>query len=268
VQNSQIIGKILIRLLRPIAQLALSSGIQLPEIEQALKLALLDAVSHEIYKSGGTPNVSRLSIASGINRREVSKLWKNHHPNVNRLPILVRVIGLWQNSSKFINKNGTPRTLTYEGMKSEFFTLVASVSKDINPYTVLSELERAELVVKSKRGLKLTADAYQPTKDLEASLNILTNDQNDLLKAVGQNIFEREKIPNLHLRTEYDNIPETDLPKIRRWLLKEGVLLHRKIRKFLSSYDRDFSKKRAKNSSSSSAARVALSSFSITEKEE
>jgi hypothetical protein len=68
---------------------------------------------------------------------------------------------------------------------------------------------------------------------------------------------------NLHIHTEYDNVPTKDLPKIRAWLLDQGKAFHRRAREYLSRFDRDVS--RTSSESDSGSGRVIVTAFSWTE---
>ena len=66
-----------------------------------------------------------------------------------------------------------------------------------------------------------------------------SNDASDVLEAAQENLSLSPKVPHLHLRTEFDNIYLSELPHIRKWLLLEGSRFHKKVRAFLSKYDKD-----------------------------
>lgn len=91
---------------------------------------------------------------------------------------------------------------------------------------------------------------------------MLSQDTADLICAVEENISAAGAPTNLHIKTEYDNIPSKDVVKIKRWFLKEGSAFHRRARKFLSQFDRDIV---SQQKPLDKRMRVAIGSFSIAQ---
>ena len=74
---------------------------------------------------------------------------------------------------------------------------------------------------------------------MQEGFELLAKDTEDLIGAVEENIFFPDDIPNLHARTEYDNIRQDALQEIKEWLYDEGSAFHKRARHFLSQYDLD-----------------------------
>ena len=66
---------------------------------------------------------------------------------------------------------------------------------------------------------------------------MLSQDLEQLLFSVDENIFSNREEKNLHVRTVATYISTRDAPTIRDWLLREGGAFHRKVRDFLSDFD-------------------------------
>lgn len=62
---------------------------------------------------------------------------------------------------------------------------------------------------------------------------LLSADCNDLISAVQQNVLSEPSQPNLHIKTQFDNISPQHTSKIREWFLDQGDKLHREARRFL-----------------------------------
>ena len=149
--------------------------------------------------------------------------------------------------------------LTVEGRESEFARLVHTISSDLNPYTVLFELERVGAVERTRGGVKLARRIFVPAGDVAGGLGLLADDAADLFAALDENIFTPAEVPNLHIKTQYDNIPVEALPEVRAWLFREGSAFHQRARTFFGNLDRDTSRRPV---SGSGRLRVALGSFS------
>ncbi len=228
-------------LLRPVVTFCMKRGIQVQDLIESVKIVFVDLAAEELERGQHEISISKINLITGLHRRDVTRLYQFATTKEQDTGLVTRVIGQWQSDKRFRAKSGKgARLLSYEGAESEFALLIATVSKELNAYTVLFEMERIGAVEKSKKGLKLITRAFLPPKgDLKESINLLAKDCEDLMSAVESNLNDDLKIKNLHLKTEYDNIPESCLPKIRSWVLKEGSAFHEKVRGFISTFDRD-----------------------------
>jgi hypothetical protein len=91
---------------------------------------------------------------------------------------------------------------------------------------------------------------------------MVSRDVDDLVVAAEENHLSSQEVTNLHLTTYYDRVPIRYEEKIRKWFIREGSLLHRKARSFLSKFDRDLNPDLAPDSD---YLRVSLGSFSRVE---
>ena len=228
------------RLLRPIIKFCLSHGLKLQDLNEFLKVEFVEAAKSEIEFKGEQPSVSRISVMTGVHRPDVLRITEGEGEYKESKNQIVRIVGQWQHNKKFCNPAGKPKVIDIQGKNSEFVKLVQSVSADLNPYTVLFELERSGLAQRTTKGLKLISKLYIPKDNVQGGFDLLAKDMEDLIFAVSENIFEQPIYPNLHIRTEYDNIPAKFIEPVRKWLLEEGSAVHRKARKFLSEKDADF----------------------------
>ena len=134
------------QLLRPVARFCLNRSIKIQDAGEMLKYAFLEIAKEELQRDAKLVSNSRLSVMTGLHRRDVVRLLLDGVEISESAPLLLRVIGQWQQDSRFADKKGHPKSLSIEGKKSEFVDLVQSISKDLNPYTVLFELERVGAV--------------------------------------------------------------------------------------------------------------------------
>jgi hypothetical protein len=259
--NSQnIITKILTTMSRPIARLCLKHAIGIQQAIEAIKKAFIDCAAESISESGHKVNVSRLSIATGLHRRDVARLAEQESTPLQTTHALSRIIATWENHPDFTTKLGKARILKHDGNDCEFNLLVRSVTSDLHPGTVLFQLEQIGAVEKTPHGVKLLNASENIKNDPIKAYQLLSKDMEDLPIAVDENISGNRALPHLHARTEYDNIIEDALPKIEEWLLKEGSAFHQKARNYLSQFDRDlYPQKQGK-----AQCRVALITFSLS----
>ena len=254
--------RVLRRLFSLAAKICLKHSVKIQDVSELLRSVMLDTAKNQVEKTGEAASVSKLSVMTGLQRRDVSRLLAKQSPLKKAVNLNERIIGQWSYDKKYLDKKGNPRKLNYQGKDSEFAKLVKSINQDMSPYTILFELERAGNIKKSDEVVELLGEVYDASEDEEVALEYLFSDTDDLITAVEENIYQKQEIPNLHIKTEFDNIPIEDAEEVRAWLLKQGSAFHEKVRKYLSAKDRDFG---AKQSSGSERARVALGAFSRIE---
>jgi len=253
--------QILRALLKPVVRFCLRRGLRLRDVYEALKASFVDCANEQLAEQGFETNTSRISVMTGMQRRDVLRVAADKSQPKSDYDVLRRVIGYWQSNKSFSNSQG-PRPLSHVGKDSEFAELVREVSLDINPYTILFELERLGLVDKKTKQVQLKSEALNVSADAARSVQMLSGDLNDLVQAVEGNTFDKRPVPHHHIKTEYDNVALKALPEISSWLLDEGAKFHQKVRRFLSRFDKDINPKLQDDKP---GVRVALGSFSFIE---
>ena len=248
--------------LKPLVRFALRGSLRFMELVELLKSVFLEVAAEELMRDGERVNVSRLAVMTGVHRKDATRLYRDGGDDRRPGDTLTNVLGQWRQSSRYALRPGRPRVLSCEGADSEFAKLVKEVTSDVAPYTVLNELERRGMLERTARGVKLVAASHvSSTRDVTQGFSMLSQDVEDLLAAGCENITQPQTIRNLHLKTEFDNIPSSKAPEIREWLLDEGSKFHIRVEQYLAQFDRDIVPSRDK----STAARVAFASFSFVD---
>jgi hypothetical protein len=249
-------------LLRPAVRFAIRRGIKVRTITEELKGLLLEEAHHELARTHEDVNVSRLSVITGLQRRDIQRLSTPIPDATNKhLDLMTRVIGTWSTNERF-SRGSQPRELSLSGSESDFAILVRSVSSDLNPSTILFELERLRLVERDGNCVRLLWSAYQISGDVDDAYALLERDLSCLVMGVDHNITRQTQPPNLHISTRFDNVSTEALARIRDWLLHRGAAFHAEIREFVGSFDKDINPQRY---SEPGGARVTVGSFSLCE---
>ena len=224
-------------MLKPIARFCVRHSLTVRELLEAAKIALIEAAEEDMQTAKEKVNVSRLSVVTGIHRRDVMRLTQEAAEQAGEQPanLVTRIIGQWEQDKRFHSSAGKPKPLSDE----EFKQLVYLISQDLNAGTVLFQLERLGIVEKTKAGLRLVKKALSLQDDARQGYLLMARDLNDLGAAVQENLGGGRELPHLHARTEYDNVFQTSVPIIQRWLLEEGQSFHERLRRFLSKHDKD-----------------------------
>lgn len=262
--DKNIFSLCLAQLLRPVVRFCLRRSIKLQRFVEVAKAVFIEVGVEELEKSNLAPSVSRLSVMTGVHRKDVDRLRMGTTDESKGDDVLTRIIGHWQNSSEFSDRRGRPKVLHLSGAEGSFVELVHAVSKELNPYTILFELTRLQLVAREEDSIRLTGSEYAPASDPREGFRLLALDTEDLLRAAEENVFHVPVPPHLHLTTRYDNICPEFLPALRKWFMKEGEKFHFRARNYLSQFDKDFN---VKLRNKPGGGIVAVGSFSFTEGE-
>jgi len=143
--------------LLPIAKTMIKSGFGAGELVRAAKLSFVRAAISEVLPSGKL-NISRLSVATGLTRKEISLLLRTTAavPTDTSRRIMeqraFRVLNGWSFDPRFQSKNGRPADLELRSGVRPFSNLVKTYGGDVTPNAVLRELERIKAVSISKSG--------------------------------------------------------------------------------------------------------------------
>jgi hypothetical protein len=256
--NSNIILSCLVR---AAVRFCVGRGIKIQEYVECLKTVFLEEAKIELERQNQEPTTSRLSLITGIQRREISRLNTSKNPEPKNISLATKVVGAWTSQPEYLGVNGKPRVLNFVGKDSEFSRLVRSISTDVSSYTVLNELERSETAERTNSGLKLIESGHSVNKDVVEGFKLIERDSIDLAASAQANIAAQTPLYH-HIRTEYDNIPKQSLRKIRKWMLAKGREFHAQAREYLLDFDRDLSTNPGKGSD---RTRVVISSFSFDE---
>lgn len=138
-------------------------------------------------------NISRLSVATGMTRKEVSALLsdaqtdKRAVANKSGQQRALRVLQGWLTDPRFQNRSGRPDELRYRGHKKSFALLVKLYGGDVTPKSVLRELERIEIVEATATGaLRLRASRSRANMEVHYRLSHLARLFEDFaLAAIG-----------------------------------------------------------------------------------
>jgi len=263
--DSKIIVPLLKLLLRPIVLFCMRYSLRIQDLLEVSKLLFIEIAQDKLAQDKIKITDASLSIMTGLHRRDVTRLKGGLVTLDKAHDVISKIIGQWQSDKRFSKGEGQSAPLSFGSEQSEFSKLVYSVSNDITPASVLGELERIGAVKRGKDKLSLMQDTYVPKGNPINGFRILSDDCNNLIQTVEQNVLGGKKPPNMHYSTVYDRIDPDAIPQIQLWLLEKGKELHLSARQFLSQFDLDINPKGANQDK---ANRVVISSFSlISEKE-
>jgi len=233
----------ILRLLRPLVHMLLSNGISYPVFSDLARWVYVDVAFREFDIPRRKQTSSRVSVITGLSRKEVQKLRdleipvdEEAHGRYNRA---TRVISGWIRDPLFLDDDGNPVELALDGAVS-FSSLVKKYSGDMPVRAVLDELLNIGAVVLPESGaVKLMTRAYLPGGDKKAKLEILGADVADLIETINHNLDQEKGVPFFQRKVAYDNIPAEFLEEFKAVSSQESQALLEKLDKWLANKDRD-----------------------------
>ena len=132
-------------LLAPLAQLAIAKGMPCATVEGLLRQAFVRAARDAHPTCRRTGMVSRIATATGLNRREVTRLTQTDVVPARRRPLSSEVFARWSSDPQYRDADGRPRHLPRQGAAPSFESLAQSVTRDVHPRSLLDELLRLGL---------------------------------------------------------------------------------------------------------------------------
>lgn len=180
------------RLFVPLAKLCLANGITFAAAEDVLKRAFVQEAAALQPDAPEHGTVSRVSTATGISRREVTRLIKaapGRHP---KQPLAAEVFARWTTDPALRGNDGAPLPLDRQGPAPSFEALAQSVTRDVHPRSMLDELVRLGLVGHDEETdrVTLTRRDFVPDRDSQQMLGFLGDNVGDHLDGAVANIVQ------------------------------------------------------------------------------
>ncbi len=178
-------------LLAPLAQLAVAKGMPCAVVEDRLRQAFVSAARDAHPNLLPHRMVSRIATATGLSRREVTRLMLPEAAPPRRRPVAAEVFALWASDPQYADEKGRPLKLPRQGDAPSFETLAQSVTRDVHPRSLLDELLRLGLAVHDAAddSVSLAQDAFVPRGDTERMLGFLGQNVGDHLGAAVDNVL-------------------------------------------------------------------------------
>ena len=191
----------LARLLAPLAQLAVARGVPFAVVDEMMRAAFV-STAHAAHP--GLPEhrrASRVSAATGLNRREVNRLLDQQHaaaragkPAETARSPAAMVFAHWRATPAYRTRAGAPRVLPRTGPPPSFESLAHEVTRDVHPRALLEELLRLKLATHdtARDTVALVKDNFVPRGDAERMVQWMGANVGDHLAGAVANLLGRE----------------------------------------------------------------------------
>jgi len=218
------------RVLKPLVRLMLEKGITFQYLSEMLKSLYVEVAEREFRIDDKSPTDSRISLMSGVHRKDVSRLRMALQSEAPAAPAVVslgaNLVAVWLGSPQYTNAAGQPLALPRfrsEGGDISFEALVASVNSDIRSKVVLDEWLRLGIAhMDDDKRVQLNADAFVPTEGFEEKAFYFGHNQHDHLAAAVHNL--RGLQPAFMDRSvHYDALSSESVQALSRQSLELGM---------------------------------------------
>lgn len=236
----------------PIARFLLRNGIGYREFSEISKLAFVQVASDDYGLRGRKTNMSRVSVMTGLNRKEIRKIRDRlENEDWDLDPALskpVSVLAKWFTSPEYLGPKGAPKWLPFdvEGNRQSFAGLVRSVGGDVPPGAMLKELNRAGCVKEVRPGIwKAIKRQFSPGGIDLFQVQRFGECMHDLAQTIVTNMEQLHASDRLYeFRAWSTNIDMRALPKLKKLVATQGDIYLESVDDWLGSHsarsDSDF----------------------------
>ncbi|HZP85837.1 MAG TPA: DUF6502 family protein [Burkholderiales bacterium] len=217
-------------LLRPLVRLLIAHGITYPALSDLLKTLYIEVAENDFRIEGRPQTDSRLSLLTGVHRKDVRRLASGSERHVAKPPTSVslgaQLVGVWTSQPPYLDASGRPRPLprlARDGGAISFEALVEGVSKDIRSRAVLDEWLRLGVVhLDHEDRVCLNSDAFVPREGLDEKLYYLGHNVHDHMSAAVHNVLGSEP-PFLERSVHYDALSLDSIERLKDLAQDEGM---------------------------------------------
>jgi hypothetical protein len=202
-------------LLEPLARLAVARGLPHAPVEDLLKAAFVEAARRAQPPSAGTRIVSRVATATGLTRREVTRLLEAPRgaPAVRPAPA-TQVFTRWIADPRLRDRKGQPRPLRRQGPAPSFEALARAVTQDVHPRSLLEELLRLGLVAEDGDEVRVLRDSVVPEAGSDRALAFVGSNVGDHLRGAIDNVLA-DAPPHLEQAVFADRLSDESMATFR-----------------------------------------------------
>jgi Family of unknown function (DUF6502) len=236
-QNSAIF-KALESALKPLVRLMLARGITYIQLTEWLKHIFVETAVREFNLPDKAINDSRISVVTGVHRKDVKRLRENMLINPSLVePTNVnlgsKIVSAWLSNALYMNddKPKSIARLKKDGGNISFEVLAESVTKDVRARAALDELERVGAVsVDAEDMVTLVTEAFIPAKGEDEKAYYLGLGVGDHTSAAVNNVLNCQP-PSFDRVVHYKGLSAASIEGIEKLSRAQGSQLLQEINK-------------------------------------
>ncbi len=217
------------RLMRPLIRALIGQGMTFPYLSNLLKAVYVDVARTDFPVDESEPSVSRLSVLTGLQRKDVNRILYSPPPDRTPPPsvsLSARLIGIWTGDPKYIDGDGSPSALPKTSEDSDaasFDSLMRAVSTDIRAKVILDEWVRLEVVSIDNAGMvTLNQGAFVPSKGFDEKAYYLGRNVADHMATSVHNLLDDGE-PLFERAVYYDRLTPKSVELLRERAREVGM---------------------------------------------
>jgi len=198
------------RVLYPLVRILLRNGIPSDALTELVRKTYVDVAENEFAIDGKRQTTARISVITGLNRKEVARLRAQpalSTEDQRRWNRAATVLGAWLRDPDFQDRKGDPLDLPFDDSEPSFVQLVKKHSGDMQPMAIADELQRVGAVEMTEGKLRMTTRGYVPSEDPESVVEILGIDTAEFIETVDHNMQAPPDEKLFQLKVLSDNVP-------------------------------------------------------------
>ena len=249
-------------LLRPIASVVLKCGMTWREFSELSKSVFVSVASDEFGIRGRPTNVSRMSILTGISRKEVKRqrdlLAAPATAVAPKTTDATRLLSGWHQDPDYVGDDGQPLPLEPAGETPSFQSLFGTYGGDTPEQTLLRELLKAGSVEKDDQNRYVAKRRYHMPVEMDAgSIRFFGTNLFDHANTLCNNVTGDANNRRLEGFAVDDQIDPDAVEEFRAYLDERGQQFLEEIDDWLSQHRLD------PNESESTPVRLGLGVYAI-----
>jgi hypothetical protein len=229
-KKQSLVANAMKRVLRPFVKLMLANDLGYTFAIDLLKTLFVEVADNDFMIDGKRQTDSRVSLISGVHRKDVKRL-RGNIPDVDEvipenISLGSQLMAIWNTNAAYLNQDGMPKPLprlSSEAQGESFEGLVRSITTDIHPRAVLDELIRLGLVsVDTDNYVHLVTDAFIPQEGMEEKAFFFGHNLHDHAEAAVANI-QGQQPGYLERCVHYDQLTQASVDQINELAKKQGM---------------------------------------------
>ena len=224
------------RILRPVVRILIRNGVPSDALTQVVRKIYVDVAAEDFKLNGKRQTVSRISVITGLHRKEVARLRAANAVDVgsqaserNRA---AAVLTAWLRDPEFLDRKGDPLDLPFAGTQS-FSELVRRYSGDMKPRAMADEFLASGAIEMVTGRLRMSARGYVPGIDANDMVDMLGTDVAELIETIDHNMQSTEK--RYQRKVEYDGVPVEHAAEFRALSARLSQHLLEELDRWLAS---------------------------------
>ncbi|MEM6638824.1 MAG: DUF6502 family protein [Pseudomonadota bacterium] len=231
------------RFLPSVVRLALTGGINGRQFGDLVKQAYVDVVTADYGRSGRPTNIARTALITGLSRNDVKRLRAGSDSDSATFRSDRKRYGLgsllreWHTSTDFLDSEGRPIALPFDGHDISFARLTQRFFSDVPATTTLRELLDCGAVRRDGDTVIALRDYLLPPVGNAEHVERIGGLLSDFVETIAHNLQRDESAPScIEIRTTEESIACRHEAAFRAALDAEATKFYQRIERWLMDH--------------------------------